>query len=402
MSKKILGPEVGYTDLLDFHTSNKLAKESDAGRKYTPLRPSAAGKCTRELAYEFAEFRGRAAYPKEGMKPSVHRLLNLGHSIEYNILNQFKEVEGFELKYSQQVLSFFPLNETGTNADGSYKEDYWLEPTIDDQGKSVAQVNPKYKSSPEWVEGSLDRCFYVGEHKAVIDIKSKGDKYSSWNKSRWDDDNEKLEGLKSVQRVTDTMFWVDDLDAFLGELNDPFLASNFYQLNMYANAQFLKERGVDHAAIIQYNKNDSRLREIRFRPSESVYENVKSKFQTVGNSIDAGLSPSDVRRDYALGSIKCAFCSFKKECHPQEDGLKAYFKTWGKKTWPEKATPALEQLKEQYETVSNSKKELERLEKLWAMQMIQDEIQKAEFKDGTVYEVKTLKGDGLVMRRTKK
>ncbi len=363
---KLLGPEVGYTDLLDFHTSNKLTKESDAGRKYTPLRPSAAGKCTRELTYEFAEFRGKATYPKEGMKPSVHRLLNLGHSIEYNILNQFKEVEGFELKYSQQVLSFFKLNES------------------------------------EWVEGSLDRCFYVGEHKAVIDIKSKGDKYSSFNKSRWDDDNEKLEGLASVQRITDTMFWVEDLDLFLGELNDPFLASNFYQLNMYASAQFLQERGVDHAAIIQYNKNDSRLREIRFRPSASVYEAVKNKFLLVSSTIDNGGSPEEVRRDYALGSIKCAFCSFNKKCHPQEDGLKAYFKTWGKKTWPERATPALEELKEQYETVSNSKKELERIEKLWAMQMIDDDIQKAEFADGTVYEAKTLKGDGLVMRRTKK
>jgi hypothetical protein len=368
LSTKLLGPEVGYTDLLDFHTSNKLAKESDAGRKYTPLRPSAAGKCTRELAYEFAEFRGKASYPKEGMKPSVHRLLNLGHSIEYNILNQFKEVEGFELKYSQQVLSFFPLNESKT----------------------------------EWVEGSLDRCFYVGEHKAVIDIKSKGDKYSSFNKSRWDDDNEKLSKLQSCVRVTDTMFWVDDLDAFLGELDDPFLASNFYQLNMYANAQFLKERGVDHAAIIQYNKNDSRIREIRFRPSTNVYNTVKDKFSLVSKTIDGGGNPEDVRRDYALGSIKCAFCSFKKTCHPEEDGLKAYFKTWPKKNWPEASTNELEALYEKYKEVTNSKKELERIEKLLAMQMIEDDIQKVEFSDGTIYEVKTLKGEGLVMRRAKK
>jgi hypothetical protein len=367
LSNKILGPEVGYTDLLDFHTSNKLAKESDAGRKYTPLRPSAAGKCTRELSYEYMEFRGKASYPKEGMKPSVHRLLNLGHSIEYNILNQFKEVEGFELKYAQQVLSFFPLNEK------------------------------------EWVEGSLDRCFYVGEHKAVIDIKSKGDKYSSWNKSRWDDDNEKLENLKSVERVTETMFWVDDLDAFIGELDDPFLASNFYQLNMYASAQFLQERGVNHAAIIQYNKNDSRIREIRFRPSATVYEATRSKFLLVSRTIDGGGSPEDVSRDYALGSIKCAFCSFKKECHPQgADALKAYFKTWPKKNWPEGSTPQLEELYEKYKEVTNSKKELERIEKLLAMQMIEDDIQKVEFNDGAIYEVKTLKGDGLVMRRTKK
>jgi len=363
---KILGPEVGYTDLLDYHTSQKLLKESEDGRKNTPLRPSAAGKCSRELAYEFAEFRGKAKYEKKGMEPSVHRLLNLGHSIEFNILNQFKDVEGFELKYAQQVLSFFPLNDK------------------------------------EWVEGSLDRCFYVGDHKAVIDIKSKGDKYSSYNKSRWDDDNEKLSKLQSCARITDTMFWVDNLDAFLGELDDPFLASNFYQLNMYANAQFLKERGVDHAAIIQYNKNDSRIREIRFRPSSTVYEAVKEKFKNVAATIDGGGSPEEIRRDYALGSIKCAFCSFNKQCHPGEDGLKAYFKTWPKKKWPEQATPQLEELKTRYEEVSNSKKELERIEKLWAMQMIEDDIQKAEFQDGSVYEVKTLKGEGLVIRRTKK
>jgi hypothetical protein len=171
---------------------------------------------------------------------------------------------------------------------------------------------------------------------------------------------------------------------------------------MYANAQFLKERGVDHAAILQYNKNDSRLREIRFKPSATVYQQVRDKFLLVSTTIDGGGAPEDVRRDYALGSIKCAYCSFKKECHPQEDGLKAYFKTWPKKNWPEGSTPQLEELYEKYKEVTNSKKELERIEKLLAMQMIEDDIQKVEFNDGAIYEVKTLKGDGLVMRRTKK
>ena len=44
----ILGPDVGYTDLLD-HEMVERAKKNEKENKYFPLRPSAAGYCTRQI-----------------------------------------------------------------------------------------------------------------------------------------------------------------------------------------------------------------------------------------------------------------------------------------------------------------------------------------------------------------
>jgi len=367
---KILGPPIGYVDALDAHTLDKSEAENKGARTYTPLRPSAAGKCSRELAYEFMEYRGKASYPKEAMLPDTVRLLNLGHSVEYNLLRQFEEVELFKTKYRQQVVSFF-------------------------------KITPE-----EWCEGSIDLCFWSEKWKCVGDVKSKKDKFSSWSKTGWDETTEKLRNMPTVTSISEKAFWIEDLPAFLKELNDPFLAANFYQLNMYANSQFLIERGIDHAVVIQYNKNDSRLRELRFKPSVEVYNEVKEKFQLVQKVVDINQNVEDAPKDFVLGSIKCAFCSFNKNCWPSNDALKSFFNQWPKRDWPVKTKDMqdyeeLEEAYDRYKQAVAASKSVDAIEDEIVKILERDQIEKVKFDDDAIYQLKALKGDGLVLRRAK-
>lgn len=303
----ILGPAVGYVDLLDHETLTAINDPAAAPtNKYYPLRPSAAGNCTRELAYALNEYHGFATYPKKNETAESHRLLNLGGYIENHVLGQFQKHLGklLMLKYKQQTLDFYKLD---------------------------AKVHPELSAN---IEGSLDAVFWSEKYRAVIDIKSKKDKFSQFYKTDWDATSSKLANMKSVTVISEKAFWVEDLEAFVNELKDPFFQSNFVQLNGYACNEFLQKRGVTHAAIIQYSKNDSRLREIRFKPSMAVYEKTKAKFQAALDAVDAG-NPELAKRDYTIGTIKCAFCKFSSTCWGGEDTLKAYFKTFPKRQWPE-------------------------------------------------------------------
>jgi hypothetical protein len=291
----ILGPNVGYVDLVNHETIELLKREQSGTSKFYPLRPSSAGKCTRELYYELQEYHGLAKYPKPLKSADTHRLLNLGHSVEWHVIKQFELAKDyFTMRYKQQVLSFAELKAN----------------------------NPKYAHR---LEGSLDMVLWSEKHKCVMDVKSKKDGYDfRAKKFRWDSMNDKLRSMASVQPISDVAFWVDDLPAFLNELDDPFFEANFLQLNLYALSSFLVERGVDHAAITQYNKNDSRLREIRFRPSKKLHDMVIQKFQTVVNAVDSG-DDTLATRDYEEGNFKCRYCDFSKTCWAKEK------KTKGKK-----------------------------------------------------------------------
>lgn len=369
----VLGPSIGYVDMLDIVTLEKAEQEQREGRKYTPLRPSSAGKCSRELAHEFMEYRGKATYEKEVLLPDQVRLFSLGHSVEWNILKQFEDAKIFGVKYRQQVVSFFELTPS------------------------------------EWIEGSVDAVFVSEKFKAVIDIKSKKDKFSGWYSTKWDEDTEKYKSLKSVTTISDKAFWVEDLVAFISEVSDPFLAMNFYQLNMYAHSGFLKERGIDHGAIIQYNKNDSRLREIRFSPSLELYNRVLNKFKSVREAVDTLGDPTKVAKEFTLGSIKCAFCAFKSVCWPDKDALQAYFDTWPKKKWPTK-TSALgevgEELEELYRDFAFGNKvadELIQTEQAMTRILDEEQVNKIKFSDGAVYELKYYKSPKphLKLKRSK-
>lgn len=360
---KILGPPIGYIDMLDIAMTDREKKNSEKPRDKNPLRPSSAGKCQREKAYEFMEYRGFAKYEKEPLSPQTLRIFDLGHSVEYHLLKQFYFVEQFQVRYKQQVLTFYPL------------------------------------APGEVVEGSIDVVFYSPKYRCVADVKSKKDKFSSYYATKWDEDTNKLRNMKSVRSITEDSFWVEDLEQFLFELNDPFFRSNFVQLNMYAVNEFLTARGVDHAAIIQYNKNDSRLREVRFKPSLKVYQDLVAIDQNVVKVVDETKDPEKVARDYTLGSIKCAFCDFKTHCWGEElNPLKEYFAGLpDKKVWP-KDTDRLAETGREIETLFAAKGNIEQassglneVDQSIIKMMLDKKLKKVRLASGAVFELKTYK-----------
>ena len=377
MAAPILGPSVGYVDLLDHYTAEKLKSDHSTGKDYqkSPIRPSAAGKCTRELYYELMQYSKKATYSTDPIEPETSRIFGLGHSVEYHLIKEmavFNEI--LEIRYKQQVLSFARLSAT----------------------------DPKLA---QWLEGSLDLVLWSDKHKCVADVKSKKDKFSAHYASKWDEDTKKLEGMRTVRAITPKAFWVEDLEAFLEELRDPFFEANFRQLNLYACSDFLIERGIDHAAIIQYNKNDSRVREVRFKPSRALYDKTINRFQNVITAVDTnqpGLAP----REYMLGSVKCAFCKFKNECWEGADAKREFFHSLPKKSWPKdtdrmgEAGTKLEHLLNDYQEAAEVAEEQEGREADIVKLMTDEKVAKVRTESGLVYELKKLK-DGLVLRRSK-
>ncbi len=359
----LLGPSVGYTDLLDKALLAKQEEEQKGPRKFMPLRPSSAGQCGRSLAFQYNEYEGNAKYDQEVRTPAIIRLLNFGHSVEWHFLKQLESVPNLQIKYKQQVVTFFKL------------------------------------SHDVMIEGSLDMVVYSEETRGIGDVKSKGDKYSTWTATKWNEDTEKLRSMKSVRPISDTAFWVEDLPAFLDELTDPFLADNFYQLNGYACTDFIKERGIDHGFILQYNKNDSRIREIRFKPSMEVFERVREKFQNVITAVKEHKDPMLVPRDFQLGSMRCAFCPFNRECWGEAANAKQeYFDTFPNKRWPKDTNrmPAevgarLEELYSDFQHANEAASEREAIEAELCDILNEANVNKVRFANGDIYEMKLLK-----------
>ncbi len=363
MNPNIPGPPIGYVDMLDLAINKKVEEDAKKPSLSNPIRPSSAGKCGREKAYEFMEYRGLAKYDKELMTPELYRIFDLGHGVEYSLLKQFNLVEAFRVKYKQQVLTFYPISETET------------------------------------IEGSIDVVFLSPKWKCVADVKSKKDKFSAYYASKWDEDGEKLKALPSVQVITENAFWVEDLPKFLEELNDPFFRANFVQLNMYAVNPFITERGIDHAAIIQYNKNDSRLREVRFRPSMDLYLQQQAKDQAIAKAIDLHQDPELIPKDHTLGSVKCAFCSFKKQCWGEEsNAMKEFFKQLpDKKFWPKDTNRlgdvgySIEEFFEARAPHEQSTVLLQEQEDKIIKYLLDNELTKIRLSNGEIYELKHLK-----------
>lgn len=380
----MIGPDKGYVDILNHLTVERLKELRETGKDVskTPLRPSAAGSCERELAYNLMEFHKLAKYDKPLNTADGHRIFSLGHSIEYNLIKEFRDIMGdfFQIKYQQQSLSW---------------------------GKLTAHKNP---SMTQFLEGSLDLVLWSDKFKCIADVKSKKDKYSSWRNSSWDEYADKLSKMRSVKQISENSYYADDLDAFITELHDPFFAANFLQLNLYANSDFIIERGIDHGAIFQYNKNTSQLREVRFRPSPTLAKYVIDKMQAALNAVDNG-NPELAVKEFQLGSIKCAFCSYTKMCWSEEDPKKAFFKNLPNKRWAtdiarledQELANELFELYDEYLDVSSIASQKEVLEQSILDLLVANNIDKIKFDDGNIYEVKFLKSprEHFELRRSK-
>lgn len=380
MQVEIPGPKFGLNEIIDTFTQDVMAKND---KKWSPIRPSSAGKCERELGYEQMEYRGFADYPKEQKSSSVHRLLNFGHSVERHVIDEMYKAfaqspDPIKIAYKQQMLSFFRL------PDGTL------------------------------LEGSSDLGIESKDWKILVDVKSKGDKYSQFYKSSWDEFVEKLEATGFAKAFGSDAVYITDLEKFLGAGFDPFFCNNLYQLNFYARNSFFVERGYNLASIVQLNKNDSRLREIRFTPSQEVYERTKTKFEKVMSVIDLDKNPEALEKEYVLGSSKCGFCSFRKQCWPEDDALKAFFKQLPAKQWPKdldrlpsNVQEELRGLFDQYHSTETAGRALENIEQSIVKVLDKNKIYKIRLSESQIYRVKRLKsggankGDRMVLRRDK-
>lgn len=371
-SNNILGPELGYTNMLDYYTTEAQVKAREEGKDYQkmPLRPSSAGQCARALAYSLSEFWKFAKYDKPIREPNVQRLLGLGHNIEYHLIREIKTYlkEHFEVRYEQQTLLFTELR---------------------------SDANPHRNHQ---LMGSIDFTLWSKNYKAVCDSKSKGNKYSSYRDSKWQEDNDRLARCRTVTTIGDSAYWVEDVEAFLYEHGDAFLADNVLQINLYACNEFLKGQGFDHCSLWYYCKNDSKLRELRFKPSQKLAEYVLNKFAEVFAAVD-GLGaegPAAIEKEFILGSMKCAFCEYKKECWPQDDPLRLFFKTLDKKAWPVDSNKldAVEEVEELYQEYALAAVATERMKVIEARLcelLIGEQVNKVRFADKEIYEVKFYK-----------
>jgi CRISPR/Cas system-associated exonuclease Cas4 (RecB family) len=369
MTTIIKGPDFSITDALNHLTSESVLKDREEGKDISkmPLRPSAAGQCERELAYALQEYRGLAKYDKPLLSPETMRIFSLGHSVEYSLLSEFRKYfkDVFDLRYQQQVLSFGALTS---------------------------------KHKKEWsyvLEGSIDFVLWGKQFKMIGDVKSKKEKYSSYRDSSWEEDDYKYSKMRSLVKIGDTGYYADNIEAFLEELNDPFIAANVLQLNLYAMNPFITERNIDSAFLVYYNKNTSKVRELRWRPSQGLYDYVINKFKNAFNAVEEE-QVEQAKKEFRLGSMKCAFCSYKATCWSEEDALKKWFKNLPPKSWPKdthrmEGFEALEQLYSDYNIATTLATDVEELDQKICNVLVDEGVSKVRFSDGSIFEVKLYK-----------
>lgn len=388
---EIIGPKFGYLNLLDAEIEEELKKdEKDRVKgntsRFNPLRPSSAGKCSRELAYDLSEFRGYGVYKKELLEPRVVRLLSLGYSIEFSALRNFsKYVKGLDQRYGQTTITLFEVK----------------------RGKGY---------SSELIEGKPDSCFFLevpGEmgrvYKSIMDVKSFGDGWHKAFKTRMEGTLEKLSDMESLIHLGENSFYAPDVKEFIEELGpQDFIVDNIIQLNLYACSEFMKQRGIDHAWIYKYNKNNSSHYEIRFKPCMDLYKQAQNKFNKISVQVDKDKGPGGVNKDFSLGSIRCAFCKRKEECWGRDakEVEREFYKTLPPKKWPVDTHKMengdeLESLFLEYENKQKEAKKIAKIEEKILKLLMDKKISKVRTSESKIYEVKNLRTKGMVLRRGK-
>lgn len=286
------GPKQGYNTMMD----NVLIERAKKQKLYHPLRPSSAGYCARKLAHDLMAFEGKGPVIKEVRKPSVERLLGLGHYIEEQVIDELKGIPEIGVRFQQQVVDFFKL-ENGHN-----------------------------------IEGSLDAFMWSEETRGVLDAKSMGDRWHSAFSSKWAGMMMGYSRMSTLEEFDENAWWAPDTDAFLEELGtEDSLFKNIVQVNGYACTPFLQARGVDHGSILRYNKNNSSLMEIRFAPSMTLFKKTEARYNSIVAAVAEG-KPENVPKERVLGHIDCAYCPYKAICWPAA-GNRDFYKNSVGKQW---------------------------------------------------------------------
>lgn len=366
----IPGPQEGITDILDRLTLAKMETES---KDYFPLRPSSAGHCAKKLAYELAEFKKLIPKTPNPRTAAVARLLDFGYPVETHTIQNFKVCsEVFTIRHKQQTVDLFKL-------------------------KPVNGVES------ELISGSIDAVLWSDEWKGVMDVKSQKDGFDAGFETRWDKKLNQFEQYHSLQKIGETAFYAEDLQAFIDESNDPFLADNLYQLNAYCHSDFFTKRGVTFGSIYKYNKNDSRHYELRFKPHMGAFKYVEAKFNMVNEKVLTG-KLDDVPREFPLGSTRCAYCPYQQQCW-NADAKKALddrFPQWH----PPKDISVTDDaelaiLFNKFKELEDLDKDLIGIEEKILTKMSNHGIKKIRLESGEIFQVKVLK-NSLALRRAKK
>lgn len=364
------GPKEGLTDILDKAMLKKLADDS---KPYFPLRPSSAGHCARKLAYELAEFKGLIPHQPVERSAATMRLLDFGYPVETHSLNNFKICEDiFKIKFKQQTVDLFKLK-------------------------------PVDGKESELVSGSIDALFWSDEWKGVVDIKSQKDGWDAGFESRWDKKLAGFDKMASLQKIGDSAYYAEDLQAFIDESNDPFLADNLYQLNAYCHSDFFIQRGVSFGSIYKYNKNDSRHYELRFRPHLGCFKYVEAKFNMINERVSTGRL-EEVPREFPLGSTRCAYCPYQKKCWNADakQALDDRFPQWHPpKDISKVDDPELAGLFNKFKELEDLDKDLLGIEEKILTKLSNNGIKKIRLESGEIFQVKVLK-NSIALRRTKK
>ena len=380
MIKGLLGPEVSFVDMLHHSLVEKATKDEqkikDGKSTKGPFRPSSAGSCERELSYKAMEHTGQAYYEKQAPEPHVQLIFAMGHAIEAMLIKCFEHVEFFETKYLQQVLTFFPI-------ESGHKGIDWL------------------------LEGSNDGCFVakVGDYKGVFDVKSKAVGVGSYQKTKWQEQDDKFYNMRTIQKISETGWWIEDPIAFIKELNDPFLAMNIWQLNLYCLSDFMKQRGFDFGSLIYFGKDDSRMREIRFKPSQKLYDLVEVRFQSAAKAAAQG-KPHLAKQEFVLGSTKCAYCPYVKACWGVSDttAKQEFYKTLPKKEWPEnldRNAPDIAEAVQMHHKLTQADAPKKRYENEIMQYMLEHNLDKVQTKvdnENIVYEIRKSKTTTSIKR----
>ncbi len=355
------GPAQSYCTMMDEAVLDEQAAIEAKGMSF-PLRPSAAGDCARKLAYELNAYLGNQERKKETFKPSLLRLFRLGHHIEEQVINDLKKVKHFGVRFQQQVVDMFTL------------------------------------PSGRKVEGSTDCVLWGEETKALLDVKSVGDKFSSWRESRWSEMLYQYDRMASLERFDEGAWWAEDVEALLEELGEDTLVKNIIQLNLYACTDFLQSRGIDHVVVLRYQKNASKLMEIRFKPSLNLYNKTKLRFSAIDEAAHQG-KPELVAKEFSLGSLACAYCPYQKDCWPQatkrEHFANAPGKDWATKVGQLENAAAVAALFERYMATEGGMAERARLEAELLIQLDGHGVQRVKLEGGEVFEAVTLKSPKL-------